>query len=104
MPVSDIRQKVDASIRDRLTEKLLDRYIVLHQKWSWRDCPCSFCRHKRVVHTKMQYLGQGFHHRVSIEIIREGQARTYRQQLQEKVQEEIISAAKLRKEQPDGND
>lgn len=90
MPLTDLRMKVEEKTREHLTGKLLDRYVVLHQKWDWRDCPCSFCKTKRVAHTKMQF--SPFYMRRDHSISwREGQAKSYRRLLAEKVQEVITS-------------
>lgn len=55
MSVEAIRAEVARRVREALIPVLFERMLVLHKKWDWRDCSCSWCEEKRKNNAAMQH-------------------------------------------------
>lgn len=80
MSVAALRAEVNRRVQEILVPVLFERMHRLHQKWEWRECPCSWCEEKRKNHIAMQYA-PFFMSRGDREVWREGRRRHTRQAL-----------------------
>ena len=90
MSVLTIKQQVEQRVQEALVPALLARAVVLHQKWEWRTCPCTYCEHKRKVHQSLQFTpmwASSFYDRAEW---REGKLLSCRRQLSS-VAEEVFT-------------
>lgn len=55
MSVAALRAEINKRVQEALVPVLFDRMLVLHQKWNWRECPCSWCVEKRMNNSAMQF-------------------------------------------------
>jgi hypothetical protein len=83
MSVAALRAEVNRRVQERLVPVLFDRMVVLHQKWNWRDCSCSWCQEKRINHDHMQFAPH-YMNRDDREMWREGRRRHTRAALVDK--------------------